>query len=105
MTKKFRNQINPCAKVLSDIARICFLINEETEFDAHFEWAGHVNNIDVYITPKKSGRAHAVMKFEEYINIPKSSDFYADEFRTDTYPAAKKFAIELQRFYEMHMGG
>lgn len=97
---KHANQVNPCARVLADMAKLCFLINEETGFDAFFNWSGHVNEVDIWIAPKGTNRDHAVLVFDEYMNIPKTTGMYTDDWRTDTYPKVKKFADELRRFYE-----
>lgn len=98
---KHSNKTNPCAKVLGQIAQTCFLIGEETDFDAHMDWAAHVNEITVQVTPSGAGRQHAVLEFDEYLNIP-STDGWSSEFRTDTYPKVKKFAAELDAFYRAH---
>ena len=103
MKAKTKNQINPCAKVVSEIMKTCFLINEETDFDAHFLWSGHVNNLDLVITPKNSSREHAVIRFEEYLNTPSKYD-WGSELGTETYASFKKLSADLKEFYEKHMG-
>lgn len=98
---KHANQANPCSRVLGDIAKTCFLITAETKFDAHMNWAAHVNELTVHVAPKGSSQVdHAVLEFDEYINLPKTTGFGSDDWRTDTYPAVKKFAGELTAFYE-----
>jgi hypothetical protein len=98
---KHANQTNPCARVLADIAQTCFLIGEETEFQAHMSWAAHVNQLEVRVLPKgATWDKHAKLELNEYVNIAKTTGIGTDDFATDTYPKVKRFARELKAFYE-----
>lgn len=94
------NQVNPCSRVLGEIARLCFLIGEETDYDAHLSWSAHVNQLSVHVTPKGARHDHAVLSIDEYMNIPKTTGIFTDDFRTDTYAKVKDFAKKLAAFYE-----
>ncbi|GLP86266.1 hypothetical protein [Tritonibacter mobilis] len=103
MKTPHRNKTNPCARVLADMARTCFLIGEETDFDAHFRWSAHVNEVEVTVTPANASLDHAVLQLDEYLNIPSRGGRWSEnEFRTDTYPRVKAFAKELEAFYLAH---
>lgn len=105
MKAKQLNQVNPCARVLGQIAKTCFLIGAETNFDAHFDWAAHVNQVTVRVFPKgATAGEHTVLEFCEYINLPNSSGPWClDEFRTDTFPKVKAFSDQLAAFYEQRL--
>ncbi|MBY6138554.1 hypothetical protein KUV26_03820 [Leisingera daeponensis] len=51
MKKPHRNKTNPCTRIHGEMAQTCFLIGEETDFEAHFSWSAHVNQLDVHVTP------------------------------------------------------
>ena len=98
MKKPHVNKTNPSAKILGDIMRICFLIGEETEYDAHFGWAAHVNSLSVRVFNKGSWSGQMQLEFNEYLNLgPDASGFH---FSTDTYPKFKEFYDTLKAFYE-----
>ena len=102
MKPHHENKVNPCARLIGQIAQECFLIGAETEFEAHFSWSAHVNELNVEVRPKSANsHIHNVMEIAEYINIPTTSGCWGgSDFRTDTYPKVKNFLSELRSFRE-----
>lgn len=101
MPAQTRNKTNPCSRILGELAKTCFLIGAETDFTADFYWHGNTNNLRISVVPKGASLDHAVLEFDEYLNIPEHyGTWVIDEFRTDTYPKFKRFAAELKAFHE-----
>lgn len=101
MPRETLNKINPCARILAEMAKTCFLIGEETDFHAQFTWAAHVNELQIYVTPKGASIDHAVLEFNDYINIPEVSQFMLSSHLGEaTYPRVKRFAAELKAFHQ-----
>ncbi|AQS46515.1 hypothetical protein BMG03_00910 [Thioclava nitratireducens] len=101
MKKPQINEPNACARIISKIAHTCFLIGAETEFDAHFDWHGHVNLIRVMVFPKGVISWHprdAILRFEEYLKLPSTARH--PDFWTGTCQQAEKFAVQLNAFRE-----
>lgn len=101
MNKPLINEPNACARITSEIARTCFLIGAETEFDAFFSWSGHVNAIDVRVHPKEATRwdpSHALLRFDGYLTLPRVDRH--PNFWTGTCQQAEKFAAQLNAFRE-----
>lgn len=98
------NKTNPCARIIADIAHTCFLIGEETHFDADFRWSGHVSEVEVIVVPARSSLEHSVLEFREYLNIAGGDNGWVHpEFGTDTYPKVKAFAAKLKQFHQQHI--
>ena len=101
MPRETLNKINPCARILAELAKTCFLIGEETDFHAQFTWAAHVNELQIYVTPKGASIDHAVLEFNDYINIPKVSQFMlSSQLGEATYSRVKRFADEFKAFHQ-----
>lgn len=61
-----RSDLNSNAKLMADIAATCFLITNETDFDAHLNYSAHVDSIEVRVFPQGNW-THPVLSFEEYL--------------------------------------
>ena len=101
MPRETLNKTNPCARILAELAQTCFLIGEETDYHAQFTWAAHVNELQIYVTPKGASIDHAVLEFNEYMNIPEVSRMMlSPQLGEATYPRVKRFAAELKAFHQ-----
>lgn len=104
MTRKTSNKINPCARVISELAQVCFMIGEETEFDASFFWSAHVNGLQIDIKPEGKYAAEPIMVLDEYVIIPTVSMWgYHSKLGEDTLPALKVFLAELKKFHRKNL--
>lgn len=104
MKRPALNKINPCARILAELAQTCFLIGEETDFHAQFIWAAHVNELQIYVTPKGASIVHAVLELNEYINILEVTPFRSlPQLGTASYPKVKQFAAELKEFHQLRL--
>lgn len=63
---KISTQVN---YLIATIATICLRINEETNHAAFFQFAGHVNSVDVWITSSKESYKDIIFHcYNIYIN-------------------------------------
>jgi len=104
MKRPTLNKVNPCARVISELAHVCFMIGEETEFDAHFSWSAHVNELQITLQPEGRYAADPIMALDEYVNIPTVAMWgHYPKIGEDTLPKLKAFLAELKKFHQKNL--
>lgn len=99
------NKLNPCARIIGELAQVCFLICEETKFDAEFSWAAHVSELMISVKPEGRYTAGALLELDEYVTIapPRSGWGELGRMGEDTYPKLKAFLAELKKFHQKNL--
>lgn len=94
------NRLTPCANLIEEMARVCFIITVETDYDATCWWSAHVNQLHVTVRSKNNDlAAESVLEFYFYMDVVGGR--YAESrnpFWTKTIGEGQERLAELKEF-------
>lgn len=91
------SNLNRNAQTLGEIANLCYLITNETKYDAWFEYHAHVNQITVRVHLEGDFLSEPSFKFDDYLQDKRVGPYDRD-LGHDTRPKFLRLKRDLTAF-------